>query len=293
MKRGKTFTLIGIGLLLLVVSTGCPSGSSGESAHGPIEVAGQNVQVQFLTTNRERLKGVKHFPLIRAGEGALFVYPESMPDLYWTNRHLLGQELSVAFVNSNGDIIRIHRMKSNKGRVVNAGEPAQFILVVDGGWFDGNGVSAGNRMTVPHDAVQEAKPAQSIQTTRVLTVNDKRVRAEVASKPGLRRSGLMDRKALPEDQGMIFLYKRSGRRSFHMKNTLIPLDIAFLKANGTIAEIRQMKPLDRTSTRSADQVWHVLEMRKGWFREHDVKPGDQFDLTALEEFIQPLEAELK
>jgi uncharacterized membrane protein (UPF0127 family) len=293
MNRNTALSGIIVCVLLLTLGLGCNPGSSSKGDRGRIQVGTKSVHVQYLANNEERLKGLRRFPLLGEGEGALFVYPQAMPDLYWSNRNVLKQELSVAFVGSNRSILRIRQMKADTGRVVNAGEPAQFILVVNGGWFEGNQVSVGDHLTVSDEVVERAETVYSIQETRSIHVKGKHVTVEVADTPDLRRSGLMHRKALPEHQGMIFLYETPGRRSFHMKNTLVPLDIAFLNADGTIAEVKQMAPLDRSSTRSSGKVMHVLELRKGWFQDHGVTPGDQFDLTALDEFRPRTEVQEK
>lgn len=97
---------------------------------------------------------------------------------------------------------------------------------------------------------------------------------EIADTPDLRSRGLMHRDSLPHDYGMLFVYAEPGILSFWMRNTLIPLDIAFIDANGTIVNIEQMRPqTDSQHVARAPSVY-ALETRQGWFSEHGIEPGD-------------------
>jgi uncharacterized membrane protein (UPF0127 family) len=87
--------------------------------------------------------------------------------------------------------------------------------------------------------------------------------------------GLMHVARLPDNDGMIFLLPTVTHATFWMKDTLIPLSVAFLDRNGTILEIHDMKPLDLSTTRSdSDQVAYALETNLHWFSLNHIKPGD-------------------
>lgn len=99
---------------------------------------------------------------------------------------------------------------------------------------------------------------------------------EIASTATQRQTGLMNRTQLAKNGGMIFLMPRVGPASFWMKDTLIPLSIAYLDRNGTILEIEDKKPLDATITHTkSDKVAYVLEANLHWFAVHQVEPGDK------------------
>ncbi|MGD9897167.1 MAG: DUF192 domain-containing protein [Candidatus Methylacidiphilaceae bacterium] len=87
--------------------------------------------------------------------------------------------------------------------------------------------------------------------------------------------GLMFRRSLGEDAGMLFLLPREGTASFWMANTTIPLSIAFLDRDGTILEIADLEPLDTriVSSRSA-RVCYALEVNRDWFARHGVRAGE-------------------
>jgi hypothetical protein len=100
---------------------------------------------------------------------------------------------------------------------------------------------------------------------------------EIASTPAEEARGLMFRAHLPDNSGMIF-FLHPGHATFWMKNTHIPLSVAFLDKNGLILEIHDMKPLDETITRSdSDQVAFALETNLHWFALNGIKPGEKVD----------------
>ncbi|MBM4306253.1 MAG: DUF192 domain-containing protein [Deltaproteobacteria bacterium] len=107
-----------------------------------------------------------------------------------------------------------------------------------------------------------------------LYIKEKEIRVEVAKTPGERAVGLMDRKHLGKDEGMLFIFEEEGYHSFWMKNTLIPLSIAFIDKEGRIVKITDMKPLTLTSHPPPKPVLYALEMNQGWFSKNGIKAGD-------------------
>ena len=102
--------------------------------------------------------------------------------------------------------------------------------------------------------------------------------AEVADTPQASENGLMFRDSLPEDRGMLFVFDHPKSASFWMRNTKIPLSIAYVDSTGKILEIESMKPLDETVVPSAsDQVAYALEVNQGWFSRHGIAPGAKID----------------
>jgi uncharacterized membrane protein (UPF0127 family) len=98
--------------------------------------------------------------------------------------------------------------------------------------------------------------------------------AELARTPEERTRGLMGRKSLADGEGMLFIFERDDMLSFWMKDTLIPLSIAFIASDGRIVEIRDMQPLDINSIKSSRSVRYALEVPQGWFERAGVRPGD-------------------
>lgn len=101
---------------------------------------------------------------------------------------------------------------------------------------------------------------------------------EIAILPGEQQRGLMQRGNLGKDEGMLFVDPSPMRQSFWMKNTPEPLDIGFIRSDGTIAEIYPLLPFDeRTVLSHASDLQFALEMPSGWFAAHGVRPGAKMD----------------
>jgi uncharacterized membrane protein (UPF0127 family) len=101
------------------------------------------------------------------------------------------------------------------------------------------------------------------------------INAELASTPEQREIGLMFRPSMPANDGMLFVFERPGQQCFWMKNTLIPLSIAFLGDDGSVVNIDDMKPQTLDGHCSAKPVRFVLEMNEGWFARRGIKTGSR------------------
>jgi uncharacterized protein len=117
-----------------------------------------------------------------------------------------------------------------------------------------------------------AAPAAELPTTP-LTIGTHKLTAEVAASPEQRSVGLMNRFSLKPDHGMLFVFERNEPLSFWMKNTYIPLSIAFIAPDGRIVNIEDMKPQTDETHWSRGPAMYALEMKKGWFAERGIGPG--------------------
>lgn len=102
-----------------------------------------------------------------------------------------------------------------------------------------------------------------------------RIKAEVAATLESRDRGLMDRNALPADQGMLFVFPEERRHCMWMRNTHIPLSVAFIDDNGTIVNIADMRPDTEEDHCAARPVRYALEMNSKWFQKRGVAPGSR------------------
>ena len=137
------------------------------------------------------------------------------------------------------------------------------------------GMTAGSLLHA-QDAVIDRGQPQTLPSIPV-HVGKAMMQVEVTSTPEQRELGLMYRKNLPDNEGMSFALPL-GVATFWMKNTLIPLSIAFIDQNGTILEIHDMKALDTSILRSeSNQVAYALEANLHWFALNGVKVGDKLD----------------
>jgi len=124
--------------------------------------------------------------------------------------------------------------------------------------------------------------AKSVADFFPIKVGDRVVRMQLAVRPAEMQRGLMERKDLGRDDGMIFVYEKPQRMSFWMRNTPTALDIGFFNPAGVLEEIYPMYPFDETSVSSrGTELLLALEMNQGWFKANGVKPGATIDLKAL------------
>jgi uncharacterized membrane protein (UPF0127 family) len=106
---------------------------------------------------------------------------------------------------------------------------------------------------------------------------DHRFNVEVADTPAQQQTGMMFRRSVAGDRGMIFPYDPPQDVAFWMKNTLIPLDMIFIRADGTIARIATAKALDETPVPGGEPVSAVLELRAGRAAELGIREGDRVE----------------
>lgn len=116
---------------------------------------------------------------------------------------------------------------------------------------------------------------QGMSLLAELGINAQRVYVEVARTPSERQTGLMHRKSLPAQQGMLFVYPHSDSHCMWMKNTLIPLSVAFIDESGRILNIEDMQPNTRDYHCATAPALYALEMNLGWFRSKGIHSGDK------------------
>jgi len=119
-------------------------------------------------------------------------------------------------------------------------------------------------------------PAQPELPKVSLKIGQTTIEAEIADEPHEQATGLMGRTKLEEGQGMLFMFPAPQHMSFWMKDTVIPLSIAYLNAGGVIREIYDMQPLEENTVSSIfNDLLYALEVPSGWFQKNGILPGDQ------------------
>jgi uncharacterized membrane protein (UPF0127 family) len=114
----------------------------------------------------------------------------------------------------------------------------------------------------------------------VVSINGQDLFVELAFTNDTRSCGLSNRFSLEKDKGMLFLFSNTRKRTFWMKNTHIPLSIAFIDEAGTIVTIHQMKAdQTRTTYHSFQSARYALEVNLGWFTLHGIKTGDKVEMA--------------
>lgn len=124
-------------------------------------------------------------------------------------------------------------------------------------------------MTFCVDSARGAPPALTLK------VRGHRVKAEVAATLEARDIGLMNRRSLPADHGMLFVFPEAQRHCMWMLNTHIPLSVAFIDDTGTIVNIEDMQPNTEQFHCAARPVRYALEMARGWFKKRGLASGAQ------------------
>jgi uncharacterized membrane protein (UPF0127 family) len=127
------------------------------------------------------------------------------------------------------------------------------------------------------NAQDEPTTAQPTLPTTQLSAGIHVIHAEVADTDQTRERGLMFRKALEANDGMLFVFGDPDLQCFWMHNTPLPLSIAFIADDGTIVNIDDMAPETDTSHCSKKPVRYALEMAQGWFVQHGISAGEKID----------------
>lgn len=114
------------------------------------------------------------------------------------------------------------------------------------------------------------------QKEKLVFIHNNKLYIEIVNNDEKRSKGLMFRKELPNDKGMLFVFENSQFVNFWMKNTFIPLSIAFIDSNYNITQIEDMSPLDEESSHaSIRKIKYALEVNQGWFAKNNIKIGDK------------------
>ena len=120
-----------------------------------------------------------------------------------------------------------------------------------------------------------AASAETALRTIQIKVGSHALRVEVAAREPERQKGLMFREKMGANDGMLFVFDEPAYHSMWMKNTLIPLSVAFVDAGGTILNILDMEPHNLDSHMSAGPSIYAIETNRGWFAARKIKPGDK------------------
>lgn len=131
-------------------------------------------------------------------------------------------------------------------------------------------------------ATLPAAPVKTVADWFTIKVGDQLVRMQLAVLPLEMEHGLMGRKDLKPDEGMLFVYQAPQTQNFWMHDTPTPLQIGFFTRTGELAEIYPMYAFDESTIKSrGNRLQFALEMNQGWFDAHGLKPGAALDLKAL------------
>lgn len=128
------------------------------------------------------------------------------------------------------------------------------------------------------------RSAMSFENSKGETVN---MTVEIANDEPSRELGLMFRASVPENEGMLFDFGSDTTSTFWMANTILPLSIAFIKADGTVLDIKDMQPLDQNTISASGPYRYALEANQGFFRAHNIVPGNHANLPGAQSLVIP------
>lgn len=130
------------------------------------------------------------------------------------------------------------------------------------------------------------KEPVSADTYFPIQLSDTLLHLQLAITQAEQQKGLMFRKELAKDHGMLFLSERPRQQGFWMKNTHLPLDIGYFDAAGKLVEVHKLFPYDETAVFSSNKnILIAIETNRGWYAENGVKPGAQLNMEALKTAI--------
>ena len=131
------------------------------------------------------------------------------------------------------------------------------------------------------DAAKNVLP-KTVDDRFAIKIGDRTVQMQIAALPPELQKGLMFRKTMGEEEGMLFVFTVPQPQGFWMRNTTLSLDIGYIDTTGELKEIYPLYPLDeRTVNARSRQIQFCLEMNQGWYARSGVKPGAKLDLKAV------------
>jgi uncharacterized membrane protein (UPF0127 family) len=275
-------------LALLVLGASCDSGRSvsTSSPSGSVTLKGKRIDVQLVLTEKERKHVIRGLPAAAEGKGTLLAWPrERFMKLEPENARA---SFDVAFLDRAGRVTEVAFLEAGDRRgLMPAIESAYVLLVAPKALA---GVAKGDVAELSAD-VKAAQP----KDLTTMKIGEHTVYVELALTESERQHGLMFRPRMSAEDGMLFGYDYEGRRSFWMGNTLIPLDLAFIKADGTIVNVNETPtypnpehpPTPYPTSDSKGEARFVLEMNLGWFKRKGLVDESGYPKPGVKAVLPP------
>jgi len=260
-----------------------PSGSAQN-----LTLGGKKIDVTVIATEKERRHAVARLEAPTESAGYLLAYPRERFLKVESDRSRVAFDL--IFLDRPGMIVDVQPLKAQDSEGVVPKQPAAYVLLAASGLAQKLGVKVGDKVLLSPEV--SAVKAEELATIKI---NGVAAAVELALTEPERQHGLMFRPRMSVEEGMLFAYPDEGERRFWMANTLIPLDIAFFAADGTLLNVNETpmypdprNPGDRYATSdSKGAARYVLEMNLGWFKRTglvdsagNVRPGTKAEIPA-------------
>jgi len=242
-----------------------------------VNLKGRSLSVKVLATEKDRRHALEDLGPVAPGSAVLLAWPrERYLKLESENARA---SFDAVFLDRSGKVVDLQPLKQEDREGIQSRAEAAFALLLGSGQAAALGVRSGETAQLPSIPAQEL-PALKIGGATAFV--------ELALTAAEREQGLMFRPRMSADDGMLFAYEDEGVRKFWMGNTLIPLDIAFFKDDGTLLNVNETPtypdprhpPANYATSDSDGPARFVLEMNRGWFKRKGlvepsgrVKPG--------------------
>ncbi len=265
--------------LLILVATvlSCDNGKKPPGKPpAAVTLKGHRMEVTLVATEKERRGGPARFLSVTRERAYLMAWPRPrFMKLESENAHT---SFDVAFLDPSGRVVDQRSLTAGDPEGIMPQQKAAYALFTLPGLLSKLGVQNGDTADFS-PGITEAQPEE----LPVVRFGDATVHVELALTTAAHRHGLMFRPRMSDDDGMLFAYPSEEPHSFWMGNTLIPLDIAFLKSDGTLINVCEMKtypdprnpPTFYETADSAEPARFILETNLGWFKRKGIKPGDK------------------
>lgn len=246
------------------------------STGGSVTVRGKNIPVVPLTAYDQRRHAVEDYGRQQPGTGILLVYDYPRFHSLYFDRRPVDRSFIAAFISSERIIADAQSLIRGKKGITSEVE-TPYVLVVDAESWIASGATEGDRVEFSPD-LDSIRP-EPLPTVKIDGVS---VRVELSTSYEERQRGLMYRTRMSEGDGMLFAYPAEAERSFWMGYCYLPLSIAYIKADGTIAKIHHdMLPYDSPDPPPSNyKTWpsevpvqYVLEVNHGFFKRHGIAEG--------------------
>ncbi len=251
-----------------------------QGAGGPaVTIGGKTILVDVWATERERRSTLYGLPRLEEGRGLLLAWPRERYVKVESEASAVSYD--AAFLDRSGKIVDVQELKEGDPEGVMSHAEAAYALLVAKKSVE---LRTGSVATVP------TVPARELPEMKIGGVT---AHVELALTDLDRQHGLMFRPRMSADDGMLFAYAEEDGHSFWMKNTLIPLDIAFFAADGTLVNVNETPTAADPragpwpTAPSARPARYVLEMNLGWFKSKGLvgedgkpRPGVKADIPA-------------
>ena len=263
----RTAALLATALACGSCDNGAKPGGGGAAAPLRVSLKGTAFEVDAVAVDKDRRHAEERFGRVEGSRGHLLAWPRERFMKLETER--ADASFDVAFLDRAGRIVDIQLFPAGGPEGLMPAAEAAYALFVAPGTIARLGARAGDAVELSAE-VRALRP----QELPAVKVGDALAYVELALTEPERQHGLMFRPRLSADDGMLFAYNGDAIRRFWMGNTLIPLDIAFIRSDGTLVNVNETPtypdprhpPANYATSDSTDSAQFVLEMNLGWFR---------------------------